>query len=187
MVLEMRTAALCLVVVLLPSLLLVIGALPSWATWRSRPLALAALRGVNAAVVGLLLAALFRPVWTTGIVGAVDFALAIVAFLPLFMWRTPPSLVVLLCAAGPAPRRCIGVVALAIISMFNCRGPPIGTGFARADPVERPSDQTGGWLLPRLGVWECADGVAPRRRRPPRVETANGRLATGRRLTERYP
>jgi chromate transporter len=97
-----RTAVLCLVAVFLPSFLLVIGALPFWATWRSKPLALAALRGVNAAVVGLLLAALYRPVWTTGIVGDVDFALAIVAFLLLFMWRTPPWLVVFLCAAAAA-------------------------------------------------------------------------------------
>ena len=58
----------------------------------------AALRGVNAAVVGLLLAALYRPVWTSGISDASDFALAISAFLLLFMWQTPPWLVVVLCA-----------------------------------------------------------------------------------------
>jgi chromate transporter len=59
----------------------------------------AALRGVNGAVVGLLLAALYRPVWTSGISGAADFALATAAFLLLFMWQTPPWLVVVLCAA----------------------------------------------------------------------------------------
>ena len=60
----------------------------------------AALRGVNAAVVGLLLAALYSPVWTAGITRPADFALAIAAFLLLFMWQTPPWLVVILCALG---------------------------------------------------------------------------------------
>ncbi len=93
-------ATLCLVAVFLPSLLLVIGALPFWEDLRQRPSAQAALRGVNAAVVGLLLAALYHPVWTTGIAGTGDFALAVAAFLLLFMWQTPPWLVVVLCAAG---------------------------------------------------------------------------------------
>ena len=66
------------------------------------PLAQAALRGVNAAVVGLLLAALYQPVWTVGITSAADFALAIAAFLLLFMWQTPPWLVVILSAAAGA-------------------------------------------------------------------------------------
>ena len=61
------TAALCLIAVFLPSFLLVIGALPFWETIRRWPSARAALRGVNAAVVGLLLAALYHPVWTAGI------------------------------------------------------------------------------------------------------------------------
>jgi chromate transporter len=60
------------------------------------------LRGVNAAVVGLLLAALYDPVWTAGILGAGDFALAGAAFLLLFMWQTPPWLVVVFCAIGGA-------------------------------------------------------------------------------------
>lgn len=91
-------AALCLVAVFLPSFLLVIGALPFWDAMRRRPAAQAALRGVNAAVVGLLLAALYTPVWTVGIKGPSDFALATVAFLLLFLWRTPPWLVVVICA-----------------------------------------------------------------------------------------
>jgi chromate transporter len=57
---------------------------------------------VNAAVVGLLLAALYRPVWTSGITDAADFALAVTAFLLLFMWQTPPWLVVILCALAGA-------------------------------------------------------------------------------------
>ena len=92
----------CLVAIFLPSFLLVIGALPYWEQLRRRPLAQAALRGVNAAVVGLLLAALYQPVWTVGITNATDFALAIAAFILLFMWQTPPWLVVLLSAAAGA-------------------------------------------------------------------------------------
>ncbi len=93
-------ATLCLIAVFLPSFLLVIGALPFWEALRRQAGAQAALRGVNAAVVGLLLAALYHPVWTAGIAGAGDFALAIAAFLLLFIWQTPPWLVVVLCAAG---------------------------------------------------------------------------------------
>ncbi len=57
----------CLLAVFLPSFLLVVGSVPFWEQFRSYPLAQAALRGVNAAVVGLLLAALYNPVWTSGI------------------------------------------------------------------------------------------------------------------------
>jgi chromate transporter len=92
----------CLIAIFLPSFLLVIGALPFWEELRQRPAAQAALRGVNAAVVGLLLAALYQPVWTVGITNAADFALTSAAFLLLFMWQTPPWLVVILSAAGGA-------------------------------------------------------------------------------------
>ncbi len=95
-------ALICLVAIFLPSFLLVIGALPFWEQLRRRPLAQAALRGVNAAVVGLLLAALYQPVWTVGITDVADFALAIAAFLLLFMWQTPPWLVVVLSAVAAA-------------------------------------------------------------------------------------
>jgi chromate transporter len=95
-------AVLCLVAVFLPSFLLVIGALPFWEELRSRSVAQAALRGINAAVVGILLAALYDPVWTAGITNAGDFALGLGAFLLLFMWKTPPWLVVILCAIGGA-------------------------------------------------------------------------------------
>jgi len=96
------TAVLCLIAVFLPSFLLVIGALPFWEAIRSRSRAQASLAGVNASVVGLLVAALYHPVWTAGITNARDFGLAAVAFLLLLMWQTPPWLVVLLCAAGGA-------------------------------------------------------------------------------------
>ncbi len=93
-------AILCLVAMFLPAFLLVIGPLPFWNALRRRAGAQAALRGVNAAVVGLLLAALYRPVWTSGITNANDFALGVVAFLLLFIWKTPPWLVVVVCALG---------------------------------------------------------------------------------------
>jgi chromate transporter len=95
-------AALCLVAMFLPAFLLVIGPLPFWDDLRRRAGAQAALRGVNAAVVGLLLAALYNPVWTSGITNAGDFALAAAAFLLLFIWKTPPWLVVVFCALGGA-------------------------------------------------------------------------------------
>ena len=95
-------AVLCLVAMFLPAFLLVIGPLPFWDALRRRPAAQAALRGVNAAVVGLLLAALYNPVWTSGITSAGDFALGVAAFLLLFMWKTPPWLVVAFCAIGGA-------------------------------------------------------------------------------------
>jgi chromate transporter len=95
-------ALLCLSAMFLPSFLLVVGALPFWEQLRRKPSARAALQGVNAAVVGLLLAALYQPVWTAGITNPKDFALAVVAFLLLFMWQTPPWLVVLFSAGAGA-------------------------------------------------------------------------------------
>jgi chromate transporter len=95
-------AGICLVAVFLPSFLLTLGALPFWDALRRQPVAQAALKGVNAAVVGLLLAALYHPVWTSGILNAGDFALAVAAFLLLVMWQVPPWAVVVLSAAGGA-------------------------------------------------------------------------------------
>jgi chromate transporter len=95
-------AILCLVAMFLPAFLLVIGPMPFWDDLRRRSWAQSMLRGVNAAVVGLLLAALYRPVWTSGITNAGDFALGVAAFVLLFMWKTPPWLVVVFCAIGGA-------------------------------------------------------------------------------------
>jgi chromate transporter len=95
-------AALCLAGMFLPAFLLVIGPMPFWDELRRRPEAQSVLRGVNAAVVGLLLAALYHPVWTAGITGPWDFALGCAAFLLLFMWQLPPWLVVVLTALGGA-------------------------------------------------------------------------------------
>jgi chromate transporter len=93
-------AAWALVAVFLPSYLLVAGALPFWELLRWRASFQAALRGINAAVVGLLLAALYDPVWNSAIKGPADFGLALVAFGLLMFWRLPPWLVVLISAAG---------------------------------------------------------------------------------------
>jgi chromate transporter len=95
-------ASLALAAIFLPAFLLVAGALPFWDLLRARPGFQAALRGINAAVVGLLLAALYHPVWTGAIHGASDFALALAAFGLLVWWRAPPWLVVVFAAAGGA-------------------------------------------------------------------------------------
>lgn len=93
-----KTAALCLVAIFLPSFLLVIGVMPFWDELRRRSATRAALHGVNAAVVGLLLAAFYNPVWTSGILSKADFGLAVIAFVLLLLWQTPPWLVVIVCA-----------------------------------------------------------------------------------------
>lgn len=95
-------AALALVAIFLPSFLLVVGALPFWNGLRRRAGFQGALAGINAAVVGLLLAALYRPVWTSAIHRPADVALALAAFGLLAFWTWPPWLVVLVAAAGGA-------------------------------------------------------------------------------------
>jgi chromate transporter len=95
-------ASIALVAIFVPSFLLVAGTLPFWNALRRRPAAQSALRGVNAAVVGILGAALYDPVWTSAIFEAKDFALALAAFGLLQVWRLPPWLVVVLTAAGGA-------------------------------------------------------------------------------------
>ncbi|WP_309867042.1 chromate efflux transporter [Desmospora profundinema] len=86
--------------IFLPSFLLVIGALPFWDVIRRRPAFHAAFAGVNAAVVGILLAALFDPVFTKAIDSPLDFSLALIAFGLLMVWKQPPWVVVLIAAAG---------------------------------------------------------------------------------------
>jgi chromate transporter len=95
-------ATLALVAVYVPSFLLLIGTLPWWGVLRSRPAVQGALRGVNAAVVGLLVAALYQSVWTAAILSPLDFALGLVGFGLLALWGVPPWLVVLVSAAGGA-------------------------------------------------------------------------------------
>ena len=93
-------AAICLVALFLPGLLLLIGALPFWDQFRTQPLAQAAMRGANASVVGILGVALYSPVWTSAILTPYDFALALVGFNLLTVWKAPPWLVVALVATG---------------------------------------------------------------------------------------
>ncbi|MYB48018.1 MAG: chromate efflux transporter [Dehalococcoidia bacterium] len=88
--------------IFLPSFLLVIGILPFWDNLRSRTNFRAALMGINSAVVGLVGAALYDPVWTTAITSREDLALAAAAFGLLAFWKCPPWLVVLLSAIGGA-------------------------------------------------------------------------------------
>jgi chromate transporter len=94
-------AAIALVALALPGLLLVYGMLPFWDTMRLRPAAQATMRGSNAAVVGILGAALYNPVWTSAVLTPRDFALALAGFVLLTVWKVPPWIVVaLLTGAG---------------------------------------------------------------------------------------
>ena len=89
---------LALAAIFTPACLLIAGALPFWDSLRARPGVRAALMGINAAVVGLLLAALWNPVITSGIRGVGDALLAAVALLALMKWKWPPWAVVAGCA-----------------------------------------------------------------------------------------
>jgi chromate transporter len=95
-------AALALVAIFLPTFLMVVGALPFLSALRTRAGFQAALRGINAAVVGLLLAALYHPVWTSAIKAPTDLALALVTFALLGLWNVPAWLVVVIAAVGSA-------------------------------------------------------------------------------------
>ena len=90
----------CVTAIYLPSFLLLVAALPFWDALRHRADVQSALKGVNAAVVGLLLGALYTPVWTSAIFSRTDFSLGVVAFLLLTFWKAPAWLVVLIGALG---------------------------------------------------------------------------------------
>ncbi|HEV2547973.1 MAG TPA: chromate efflux transporter [Stellaceae bacterium] len=92
----------CLAAIFLPSFFLAIGPLPFWNWIRQHPAMRSVLKGVNAAVVGLLLSALYTPVWTSAIEVPADFAIAVVALLLLISWKTPSWLVVVLGAVAAA-------------------------------------------------------------------------------------
>jgi chromate transporter len=93
-------AALALVAIFLPGILMTAGSLPFWDLLRKRASFQSAIRGINAAVVGLLLAAFYHPVWTSAIFKPMDFGLALLAFGLLAFWKLPPWLVVGLTAVG---------------------------------------------------------------------------------------
>ena len=82
-------ALLCLLAIFLPSFLLLIGALPFWNLLRAKPNVQTVLMGVNAAVVGLLIAVLYDPVWTGTIHGPADFILLLLAFAAVALGRVP--------------------------------------------------------------------------------------------------
>lgn len=86
--------------IFLPGILVLIGALPFWDTFRSQRAVQATMRGVNAAVVGLLGAALYTPVWTSAVRSAADFGIVLVGFVLLTVWRAPPLVVVGISALG---------------------------------------------------------------------------------------
>jgi chromate transporter len=95
-------AALALVAIFLPGFLLVVGALPYWDALRRKTSVQSALRGASAAVVGVLLAALYDPVWTSSITNTADMGLALVAFGLLMFWKWSPLYVVVTAALGGA-------------------------------------------------------------------------------------
>jgi chromate transporter len=80
--------------IFLPGVLILLAALPYWDSFRKRTGAQAMMRGVNAAVVGILGAALYNPVWTSTVQTLADFAIALVGFVLLVVWRAPPLVVV---------------------------------------------------------------------------------------------
>ncbi|WP_213288488.1 chromate efflux transporter [Bradyrhizobium sp. sGM-13] len=100
-------ASIAIIALSLPGLLLVYGMLPFWDALRLRPKAQAAMRGTNAAVVGILGAALYNPVWTSAVLTPRDFAVALAGFLLLTVWKLPPWIVVVILATAGAALRLI--------------------------------------------------------------------------------
>lgn len=93
-------ALLALLAIFVPGFLLLVGILPFWNRFRQWGSAQALMRGANAAVVGILGAALYQPVWTSAIIGPYEFALALTGFLLLTVWKLPAWAVVLVIAFG---------------------------------------------------------------------------------------
>ncbi|WP_172514734.1 chromate efflux transporter [Vreelandella aquamarina] len=93
-------ALLALLAIFVPGFLLLVGVLPFWNQFRQWSSAQALMRGANAAVVGILGAALYQPVWTSAILGPYEFVLALTGFLLLTVWKLPAWLVVIVVALG---------------------------------------------------------------------------------------
>lgn len=90
------------IAIFLPAFLLILGTLPFWDSLHRNPKIKGALMGVNAAVVGILIAALYNPIWTSSIIAPIDFVFAAILFSMLVYWKLPPWLVVLTGAIGGA-------------------------------------------------------------------------------------
>lgn len=101
-------AVIALVGIFVPGILCLLGTLPFWHELRARPGAQATMHGTNAAVVGLLGAALYNPVWISAVQNPADFAIAVTGFVLLIAWRAPPLLVVALSALAGAGLSLIG-------------------------------------------------------------------------------
>lgn len=93
-------ASVALLAIFLPGFLLVAGALPLWRAITAHPMAVRAVAGVNAAVVGLLAAALYAPVWVSAVRAPIDLAIALIAFVLLVAWRVSALVIVLWCVAA---------------------------------------------------------------------------------------
>jgi chromate transporter len=93
-------ATIGVIAIFLPSFFLIFGALPFWDALRAHPIFRGALSGINAAVVGILLAALYSPVWTNAILRPADFGLAVACLGLLMIWKLPPWAVVVFAAGG---------------------------------------------------------------------------------------
>jgi chromate transporter len=93
-------AIIALIAIFVPGMLVLVGVLPYWDILRKRPMAQAVMAGTNAAVVGILAAALYSPVWTSAVLAPTDFAVALAAFILLTVWKIPPWLVVIATVVG---------------------------------------------------------------------------------------
>ncbi len=97
---QLAGAAIGLIGIFLPGILVLLGTLPFWNVFRRLVGAQAIMRGINAAVVGLLGAALYSPLWLSSVKTSADFSIALVGFVLLTAWRTPALIVVILGALG---------------------------------------------------------------------------------------
>ena len=104
-------AALGLVAIFLPGMLILIGVLPFWESLRDRSGTQAMMRGINGAVVGLLAAALYSPLWTSSVHTPADFGIAILGFVLLTAWRASPLVVVIVGALGGVICAAFGILA----------------------------------------------------------------------------
>lgn len=95
-------AALALLFIFLPGILLHVGTLPFWESFRRHAATQAVMRGINAGVVGLLGGALYSPIWTSSVRSPEDFAVVLVGFILLMAWKAPPVIVVAVSALGGA-------------------------------------------------------------------------------------